>query len=145
MASIVVTVIWVFFWFYVIKLVVSFFSLVIQSVTKVLVQDTHDLEAKVLTLEVKNNVLRIENSQYVALIRALRERIRLMENEGSKANRITGWRGVFGIENGHHPSVEEINDIFRVKAKYAHSDTGGNDDRMKALNVARDEALKELR
>lgn len=50
------------------------------------------------------------------------------------------WWVVLGVSL--HASADEINAAFRTKAKTAHSDAGGSDAAMSALNVARDEGLK---
>jgi hypothetical protein len=50
------------------------------------------------------------------------------------------WWEVLGVSQ--HASAEQINAAYRSKAKSAHSDTGGSDAAMSALNVARDAGLK---
>jgi hypothetical protein len=51
-----------------------------------------------------------------------------------------GWREVLG----DHADRESMERAYRELARTAHSDRGGDDARMSALNVAREEARREL-
>lgn len=51
------------------------------------------------------------------------------------------WADVLNVSRD--ATVDQINAAYRAKAKSAHSDTGGDDEAMSRLNVARDQALKE--
>ena len=51
------------------------------------------------------------------------------------------WREVFGVEPGWRG---DITALFREKAKHRHPDTGGSDTLMAELNVAYEEARREL-
>lgn len=56
------------------------------------------------------------------------------------------WRDVLGF--GHHPNVteDEVNEAYRRLARKYHPDaSGGSVKKMSELNVAKDEALKEMR
>lgn len=56
------------------------------------------------------------------------------------------WRDVFGF--GPHPNVtaDEVNEAYRNLARKYHPDaSGGSAKKMSELNVAKDEALKEMR
>lgn len=54
------------------------------------------------------------------------------------------WRATFGFKSQDTVTAEMVNARFREKAKDRHSDAGGDDRWMMQLNVARDQALKEL-
>lgn len=58
----------------------------------------------------------------------------------------TGWRAVFAIEQNRVPSIDEVRAIYRAKLMHAHPDRpGGSTERAKLLNVAFDQAKRELR
>ena len=53
------------------------------------------------------------------------------------------WSGVLGVSRA--ASKAEINKSYRAKAKLLHADVvGGNDEAMKRLNAAREQAIREL-
>ena len=52
------------------------------------------------------------------------------------------WREILGA--GQFPTANEIERLYREKAKTAHPDAGGSDDAMAELNWARQEAMKEM-
>lgn len=51
------------------------------------------------------------------------------------------WREVFGVQSDWCGDIKEL---FREKAKLRHSDVGGDDQLMAELNIAYDEAKREL-
>ncbi|EUB97229.1 heat shock protein DnaJ domain protein [Rhizobium sp. CF080] len=56
------------------------------------------------------------------------------------------WREVLGLEGSNGvPSADAIEQAYKELARKAHPDAGGSAEAMAELNVARDEALKELR
>lgn len=75
----------------------------------------------------------------LALVRASFQGFQALPSpSGSKRH----WTVVFGLHET--ASAAEIEAAYRAKAKFAHPDTtGGSHAAMSALNVARDEALKE--
>lgn len=54
------------------------------------------------------------------------------------------WRDVMGFPDGSHPTVAEIDAMFRMLAKKRHPDAGGSHLLMAELTAARDEALREV-
>lgn len=54
------------------------------------------------------------------------------------------WREVFGLKPDWAGTADEMKTLFRQKAKQRHSDVDGHDTLMAELNVAYDEAKKEL-
>ena len=52
------------------------------------------------------------------------------------------WREILGV--GQFPTANEIERLYREKAKTAHPDAGGSDAAMAELNWARKEAMKEM-
>jgi hypothetical protein len=54
------------------------------------------------------------------------------------------WREVLGFSPDHRPGPQEIAERYRRVARDKHPDAGGSETAMSELNVARDEALKEL-
>ena len=52
------------------------------------------------------------------------------------------WREILGA--GQFPTANEIERLYREKAKTAHPDAGGSDAAMAELNWARKEAMKEM-
>jgi len=56
------------------------------------------------------------------------------------------WRSVLGFDVGPPVSEAEVNEAYRLLAKQYHPDSpGGSVEKMSELNIARDEALKEMR
>ena len=53
------------------------------------------------------------------------------------------WRSVLNFEQNEYPTDATIKERYRSMAKQHHSDAGGNDTQMAALNVARDQALAD--
>jgi len=54
------------------------------------------------------------------------------------------WREVLGFSPDHRPDPQEIAERYRRVARDKHPDAGGSETAMSELNVARDEALKEI-
>jgi hypothetical protein len=54
------------------------------------------------------------------------------------------WRQVFGVGSDWHGSIAEVTALYREKARNRHPDAGGSDALMAELNVAFDEAKREL-
>jgi hypothetical protein len=54
------------------------------------------------------------------------------------------WREVLDLIGESHPARDQIERHYLIKARSAHPDAGGSDEEMAALNVARDQALKEI-
>lgn len=54
------------------------------------------------------------------------------------------WREVFGVKPGHDIPVAELHRRFKEKAMNRHPDQGGADTLMAELNVAYEEAKREL-
>lgn len=52
------------------------------------------------------------------------------------------WREVLGLSGT--PTIAQVDASYRAAAMKAHPDRGGSDERMAALNEARDQAYKEL-
>lgn len=56
------------------------------------------------------------------------------------------WRAVLGFDVGPPVSEADVNEAYRLLAKQYHPDSpGGSVEKMSELNIARDEALKEMR
>lgn len=53
------------------------------------------------------------------------------------------WRKILGTKR--FPNANEIRMAWKEKAKMHHPDNGGNEDDMKRINAAKDEAMKYLR
>jgi hypothetical protein len=60
------------------------------------------------------------------------------------ADTAADWRSVFGFPAGSRPSLDQVEQAFRVRAQHAHPDRGGSDIAMAHLNRARDYATQEL-
>lgn len=54
------------------------------------------------------------------------------------------WPHVFGIKPGQVVTRDDIDRLFREKARTAHPDVGGSNEAMAELSAARDAALKEI-
>lgn len=54
------------------------------------------------------------------------------------------WREELGFSPGARPTVEEIDEAYRRKARTCHPDLGGDPDEFHNLTVARDLAKKEM-
>lgn len=54
------------------------------------------------------------------------------------------WRTVLGFPDAVRPSSDLVRARHRELAKMAHSDVGGTDEAMAAINAARDQALAEI-
>ena len=60
------------------------------------------------------------------------------------------WRDVLGLRARGYPSpplvvtAEKVNEAYKRLAKTRHPDNGGSDDAMAELNLAREEALREV-
>jgi hypothetical protein len=55
------------------------------------------------------------------------------------------WRRVFSVPDGTNPTLEDVQKTYRLMARKLHPDQpGGSQEAMSVLNLARDEALREL-
>lgn len=54
------------------------------------------------------------------------------------------WREVLNLAGEPHPTRDQVEHHFRIRAKTAHPDAGGSDAAMAELNQARADALKEI-
>lgn len=54
------------------------------------------------------------------------------------------WREVMGFPSNQTPNREAIEKRYREQAPHRHPDRGGSEREMAELNVARDEALREI-
>lgn len=55
----------------------------------------------------------------------------------------TCWEILGMVEGGDDATYQSITESYRVRARNAHPDTGGSNERMAELNAARDEALRK--
>lgn len=62
----------------------------------------------------------------------------------SPAGAKKSWREALGFDPLQTPSKTSVMEAYRGAARRAHPDAGGSDAAMAALNVARDQALKEI-
>jgi len=54
------------------------------------------------------------------------------------------WREVLGLTDNMRVDTETIDRCYRVLARKVHPDTGGSHEAMSELNVAREQALREI-
>jgi hypothetical protein len=101
---------------------------------------THNLNAIRMTVQAIRGIERWGASQIME--RAFSGFAELPEKTGT--NRRT-WRQVFELDADTIPTPEQLERRYRDRANQLHPDkVGGDRDRMAELNVARDEARREL-
>lgn len=79
----------------------------------------------------------------LALVRATFKGFQALPAPGGHHKR--SWREILGIDANATVTEKEIDFFYRQAAKKAHPDSGGSTEVMAELNVARAEALKEVR